>query len=69
MFRIVSDCITNGRVTEQNNSRKESREEKLPTIIEEEVTEESFDQLRVVCAKRQETKLYSHCFICNEKNQ
>ena len=34
--------------------------------------EESFDELQcenVVRAKRQETKQYSHCFICNEKKK
>ena len=32
--------------------------------------DESFDQLQckyIVSVKRQETKHYNHCFICNEK--
>ena len=53
-FRLVSDCITDGKVTVHNNcritfrnriSRKESQEMKLPAIIEEEPMDESFDQL------------------------
>ena len=77
-FRLVSDRITDGKVTAHNNcritfrnriSRKESQEEKLLVIKEEEAMEESFNQLEcedVVPAKQQYTKHYNDCFICNE---
>ena len=79
-FCLLSEGITDGKVTVYKNcritfrngiSRKESREKELPAIIEEEAMGESFDQLQcenVVRTKRQETKHYNHCFICNEKN-
>ena len=77
-FHLVSDRITDGKVTVHNNcritfrnriSRKESQKKQLPEIIEEEPMDESFDQLQcenIVCAKRQGTKHYNHCFFCNE---
>ena len=51
-FRLVSDRITDGKVTVHDNcritfrnqiSRKESQKKNLPTIIDEKVIEESFN--------------------------
>ena len=73
-FCLVSDCITDGKVTVHNNcriifrnriSRKESQEKKFSAIIED-AMEESFDQLEcenVVCAKRQETKHHNQFYL------
>ena len=53
-FRLDRDRITDEKVTVHTNHRitfrnrisgKESQEQKLPAIIEEEAMEESFDQL------------------------
>ena len=79
-FRLVRDRITDGkvivhkdcRITFKNRiTRKESQEKKLPAIIEEEAMDEPFYQLQcenIVRVKRQKTKYFNHCFICNEKS-
>ena len=79
-FCLVSDRITDEKVTLHNNcritfrneiSRKESQEDKLLAILEKEAMDESFEQLwckNLVCVKRQETKHDNHCITCNEKN-